>query len=82
MSRGTEHGGATLSTKDTGESHMQTQASEQDRMSTPAGDARALRILAKSVYRELRASGHSRTDIVGFTNALLELVTSDLKAGE
>lgn len=82
MSRGTEHGETALQTKSTGESQMQTQASEQDRISTPAGDARALRILAKSVYRELRASGHSRTDIVGFTNALLELVTSDLKSGE
>ncbi len=44
-------------------------------------DARALKILAKSVYRELKTSGHSRSDIVGFTNALLELVTTDLKGG-
>lgn len=45
----------------------------------PPGDARALRILAKSVYRELRSTGHSRGDIVGFTNALLELVTTEIK---
>ncbi len=45
----------------------------------PPSDARALRILAKSVYRELRSTGHSRGDIVGFTNALLELVTSEIK---
>ncbi|NLY93384.1 MAG: hypothetical protein GXY23_05080 [Myxococcales bacterium] len=43
----------------------------------PAGDARALRIIAKSLYRELRSQGHSRGDIVVFTNALLELVTED-----
>lgn len=43
----------------------------------PAPDARAVKILAKSVYRELKASGYSRSDMVGFTNALLELLTSD-----
>lgn len=42
-------------------------------------DPRAVKIMAKSVYRELKASGHSRGDIVSFTNALLELVTSDLR---
>ncbi len=56
-----------------------TVPNNSSRPSTPAGDGRALRILAKSVYKELRSSGHSRTDIVGFTNALLELVTSDIK---
>lgn len=40
-------------------------------------DARALKIIAKSLYRELRSQGHSRGDIVVFTNALLELVTED-----
>jgi hypothetical protein len=42
-------------------------------------DNRRVRILAKSVYRELRNSGHSRSDIVAFTNAVLELVTSELR---
>ena len=59
---------------------MQTTTHESSRPAqSPAGDGRALKILAKSVYRELRSSGHSRSDIVGFTNALLELVTSDIK---
>ena len=44
-----------------------------------SGDRRALQILAKSVFRELKASGHSRSDIVGFTNALLELVTTEMR---
>jgi len=44
-----------------------------------AADSRALRIIAKSVYRELRNSGHSRSDIVAFTNAVLELVTTELR---
>lgn len=62
------------------DSPMQTSTHESSRPSqSPAGDGRALRILAKSVYRELRSSGHSRSDIVGFTNALLELVTTDIK---
>ena len=40
---------------------------------------RALKILAKSVHRELKSSGYSRSDIVSFTNELLDLVTSDLR---
>ncbi len=44
-----------------------------------AVDARGIRIIAKSVYRELRGSGHSRSDIVAFTNAVLELVTDELR---
>ncbi len=51
------------------------------RPSSPPEADRTLRILAKSVYRELKASGHTRSDIVGFTSALLELVTTDLKVG-
>ena len=43
------------------------------------GHERALRILAKSVYRELKASGYGRAAIVGFTNELLSLLTSDVK---
>jgi hypothetical protein len=58
---------------------MQTMTTTTSPTPKPEGDGRALRILAKSVYRELRSSGHSRSDIVGFTNALLELVTSDIK---
>jgi len=40
---------------------------------------RALKILAKSVYRELKSSGYTRSDIVAFTTELLDLVTSELK---
>ena len=68
-----------------GEDAMQqaaTKATNGNRESRPSGvpgDARALRILAKSVYRDLKSSGYSRSDIVHFTNALLELVTTDIK---
>lgn len=44
---------------------------------TAADDQRALRILAKSVYRELKSTGYERSDIVGFTSALLELLTDE-----
>lgn len=60
----------------------------RESMSTPSsrppssGDKRALRILAKSVYRELKANGYSRSDIVGFTNELLELMSSEIKNGD
>lgn len=50
--------------------------------SANAGDERSLKILAKSVYRELKSSGYSRSDMVGFTNALLDLVTSEIKDDE
>lgn len=40
---------------------------------------RALKILAKSVHRELKQSGYSRGDIVCFTNELLELVTDEMR---
>jgi hypothetical protein len=54
-------------------------ASRNHSQSVPAADSRGVRILAKSVYRELRNSGHSRSDIVAFTNAVLELVTTELR---
>ncbi|MEM9072318.1 MAG: hypothetical protein AAGE52_27675 [Myxococcota bacterium] len=61
---------------------MQARTAESTRESRPAPDARALRILAKSVYRELKGSGYSQSDIVNFTNSLLELVTSELKSSD
>ncbi|UCH30301.1 MAG: hypothetical protein JSV06_04550 [Myxococcales bacterium] len=54
-------------------------ATRSQNPSAPPADSRGVRILAKSVYRELRNSGHSRSDIVAFTNAVLELVTTKLR---
>ncbi len=54
-------------------------------LSTPAPpttgheSSRALRILAKSVFRELKSSGYTRSDMVSFTTELLSLVTSDIR---
>ena len=42
-------------------------------------DPRAVRILAKSIYRELRATGFSEGDVMALTGELLSLLTSDVK---
>ena len=42
-------------------------------------DPRAVRILAKSIYRELRGSGFSEQDVMALASELLSLVTSDVK---
>ena len=41
-------------------------------------DGAGARILAKSVYKQLKENGASRADIVSFTNTILELVTSEI----
>lgn len=40
---------------------------------------RALRILAKSTFRELKSSGYSRSDILAFATEMLSLVSTDLR---
>jgi len=45
----------------------------------PPQGPRALRILAKSVFRELKSSGYSRSDMVAFATEMLSLVSSDLR---
>jgi len=57
---------------------------EQPTMSTmtkPAAgnEPRALRILAKSVFRELKTTGYSRSDIVAFATEMLSLVSTDIR---
>lgn len=46
-----------------------------------AAEPRALRILAKSVFRELKTTGYSRSDIVAFATEMLSLVSSDIRNG-
>jgi hypothetical protein len=47
--------------------------------STTAAEPRALRIFAKSVFRDLKRTGYSRSDIVAFATEMLSLVSSDLR---
>jgi hypothetical protein len=46
---------------------------------TDPSDPRAVRILAKSIYRELRATGFSERDVMALTGELLSLLTTDVK---
>jgi hypothetical protein len=43
-------------------------------------DPRAVQILAKSIYRELRSSGFSEQDVLAFAGELLTLITSDVRS--
>jgi hypothetical protein len=42
-------------------------------------DPRALKILAKSIYRELRGSGYEERDVVAFAGELLGLVSREVE---
>lgn len=41
---------------------------------------RALKVLARSVFKELKRGGYSRHEMVGFATELLDLVTAELRA--
>ena len=47
----------------------------------PAGspDPRALAILAKTIYRELRSSGYAEKDVISLAGELLGVVASEVK---
>ncbi len=47
---------------------------------TTTPEPRALRILAKSVFRELKTTGYTRSDIVAFATEMLSLVSSDIRS--
>jgi hypothetical protein len=53
-----------------------TQPAIEKRPGNP--DPRALAILAKSIFRELRAQGYPPAQIVGFATEILSLVTNDI----
>jgi len=42
-------------------------------------DMKGTKILAKSLFKELRANGYSPNQILGLTTELIELVTQDLR---
>lgn len=43
-------------------------------------DPRALAILAKTIYRELRASGYAERDVMALATELLGMVANEVKA--
>jgi hypothetical protein len=54
-------------------------ASGQDPLGSASHDPRALRILAKTIYRELRQSGLVEEDVMSIAGELLSLVAVDVK---
>jgi hypothetical protein len=44
-----------------------------------ARDPRALAILAKTIYRELRASGYEERDVMALAGELLGIVASEVR---
>ena len=48
----------------------------------PMNDAalRGLRVVAKSVFKELKRTGYSRGEMVTFASELLDLVTHEMKS--
>ena len=51
-------------------------------MTTKQDQQRALEILAKSVYRDLKNQGYSRADVLSFASSILEQVTSEAKSNK
>ena len=58
---------------------MSTRTSLVTDQPLPADRPRALRIVAKSVYKELRGQGFNPSDVVGFATAMVDLVREDLR---
>jgi hypothetical protein len=49
-------------------------------MLAPMLDAKGTKILAKSLFKELRASGYTANQILGLSTELIDMVTQDLRA--
>ena len=47
---------------------------------TDPQDPRAMQILAKTIYRELRGTGFSSGDVMGLAGELLALVTAEVRS--
>jgi hypothetical protein len=47
-----------------------------------ARDPRALAILAKTIYRELRTSGYTERDVMSLASELLGMVTSEVRGAK
>ena len=45
----------------------------------PNGNPRAVAILAKTIYRELRAAGYAERDVMSLASELLGMVATEVK---
>ena len=48
----------------------------------PVQDIKATRILAKSLFKELRGNGYSPNQILNLSTELIDLVTKDLRSSD
>jgi len=55
---------------------------ERNRMNASPGGDRAVRILAKSLFRQLKESGFENRDILSLSTELVGLITSDLRPND
>jgi hypothetical protein len=53
---------------------------QEEKMLAPMLDAKGTKILAKSLFKELHASGYTANQILGLSTELIDLVTQDLRA--
>lgn len=58
---------------------LHTMAIQFEQTTNPQ-DPRAMQILAKTIYRELRATGFSSGDVMGLAGELLALVTAEVRS--
>jgi hypothetical protein len=59
-------------------SNVQVELNTNAKRSDVKPDPKALKILAKSIFRELRAQGYEPTQVVSFATEIISLVTSDI----
>ena len=59
-------------------SNVQVEINENGKRSDAKPDPKALKILAKSIFRELRSQGYEPTQVVSFATEIISLVTSDI----
>jgi len=52
------------------------------RAPSPSDDAVAVRILARSFYKELRSSGYTPKHLLALSTELIELITLDLRKSD
>jgi len=63
-----------------GGGHLMGQLIQQNLgQNQPAGRERAVKILAKSIYKELRQNGYDPKQIVALSSELISLVTTEIK---
>jgi hypothetical protein len=58
---------------------MSQALAQRDPAATTSNRERALKILSKSIYRELRQNGYEPKQIVALATELISLVTTDIK---